>query len=437
MEYQHPLPAAHDREQGIRSPLSNKSNLNLNVPSATNLYDHRDSSEAQPSIHSSIVDAACFSEGSGDYVKSPYLTAGPHPTSPSPPQWSVGEPFSIDLNRESPLSRLETPFLYGHGTELAPIAEQRSIATIQTGSLSTSDLSSLMHDAPGAGTTGSQRSKSKSKNKTKDAVASSSLLHDLRNQHSSPSLPNLPSSNQHKGTLTPDKPTPGPCLRSPPWSRPKIHVVDIHEYPRKPIYPAHQPPKTPPGIKKVKRKSKGSNSVSDDSTSSATYTYLSSLNRAGFQIPRFRSPRSGHGNLKNHPFLRIQESNSTPTASSAASEPERGPSTAERRLGHGMRRRENSGLASIHCRQEGSQHQPQNQPQHHPQNSHQPHQSQAQGQRRAWQPQEPSHSGLPPVPISTIAPTILANPSTGATTSSKTCRTCHRPAGEWTWSDAI
>ncbi|KAK8134866.1 RNA polymerase II transcription factor B subunit 1 [Apiospora sp. TS-2023a] len=40
-----------------------------------------------------------------------------------------------------PLSRLElTPFLYGHGTELTPITEQRSIATLRNGIVSTPDL---------------------------------------------------------------------------------------------------------------------------------------------------------------------------------------------------------------------------------------------------------------------------------------------------------
>ncbi|KAK7949120.1 uncharacterized protein PG986_010006 [Apiospora aurea] len=42
--------------------------------------------------------------------------------------------MNIDLNYESPLARLElTPFLYGRGTELAPITEQRSIATLRSG----------------------------------------------------------------------------------------------------------------------------------------------------------------------------------------------------------------------------------------------------------------------------------------------------------------
>lgn len=49
--------------------------------------------------------------------------------------------MNIDLNYESPLSRLElTPFRYGHGTELHPITEQRSIATLRNGIVSTSEL---------------------------------------------------------------------------------------------------------------------------------------------------------------------------------------------------------------------------------------------------------------------------------------------------------
>ncbi|KAK8093625.1 RNA polymerase II transcription factor B subunit 1 [Apiospora hydei] len=42
--------------------------------------------------------------------------------------------MNIDLNYESPLARLElTPFLYGRGTELAPITEQRSLSTLRNG----------------------------------------------------------------------------------------------------------------------------------------------------------------------------------------------------------------------------------------------------------------------------------------------------------------
>ncbi|KAK8078402.1 RNA polymerase II transcription factor B subunit 1 [Apiospora saccharicola] len=48
---------------------------------------------------------------------------------------------SICAEETSPLSRLElTPFLYGHGTELTPITEQRSIATLRNGIVSTPDL---------------------------------------------------------------------------------------------------------------------------------------------------------------------------------------------------------------------------------------------------------------------------------------------------------
>ncbi|KAK8006161.1 RNA polymerase II transcription factor B subunit 1 [Apiospora marii] len=51
-------------------------------------------------------------------------------------------------SEESPLSRLElTPFLYGHGTELTPITEQRSIATLRNGIVSTPDLESATRKA--------------------------------------------------------------------------------------------------------------------------------------------------------------------------------------------------------------------------------------------------------------------------------------------------
>ncbi|KAK5634997.1 hypothetical protein RRF57_010709 [Xylaria bambusicola] len=178
--------------------------------------------------------------------------------------------IEIDIDSESPLSRLETPFLYGYGTELAPILEQRSIATLRTkGSLSTSDLSSLLHDAPGA--------ESKGENMTHSL--------ELHRQHS------------FKLEEWQQQETGSPQLRWLSYSRPTIHVVDIHAYPRKPIYPPPQRPSTPPSIRRVRRpQSEGDAYVASTSSEIA------------YAAPGFKPPRSGHGNLSNHPFVRQGQS---------------------------------------------------------------------------------------------------------------------------------
>ncbi|KAI1381413.1 hypothetical protein F4677DRAFT_460576 [Hypoxylon crocopeplum] len=177
-----------------RIPLGNKSNVSkpayLPLSPPDPRWMRKDSSEDQPSGHSSIYDAGWFS--SSDITMSPYQTPTPAlasalgPVSAQPRPRTPGLPLSPsmaylmgdrpatppyrrvpDLNSESPLSRLEesataralsllenTPFLYGHGTELAPIIEQRSVATLRTAvsaSLSASDISSLLkHELPSA-----------------------------------------------------------------------------------------------------------------------------------------------------------------------------------------------------------------------------------------------------------------------------------------------
>ncbi|KAI5864140.1 hypothetical protein GGS23DRAFT_619952 [Durotheca rogersii] len=166
-----------------RIPLSNKSNIATSLLTRQTPYhvtavistrwDHRDSSEGQPSSHGSIYDAGLISASELD-AKSPCQTPDPVPlpatsvppspraafpiiaerpaTPPSPPAPLASSRPSISPNSESPLSQLAaafdataTTFLYGCGTELAPIREQRSAATLRTsGSRSTSNISSLM-----------------------------------------------------------------------------------------------------------------------------------------------------------------------------------------------------------------------------------------------------------------------------------------------------
>ncbi|KAF2965806.1 hypothetical protein GQX73_g7752 [Xylaria multiplex] len=206
-----------------RSPLSNRANIHIDT--AITSWEHKDSSEGQPSTHDSVYDAAWIS--TSDVAKSPYQTPG----RPVTPLRSI----EIDLDSESPLSRLETPFLYGYGTELAPILEQQSIKTLRTnGSRSTSDLSSLLHDAPGAD----------------NSSKSQRTAHYLRRQQSLSldDIPPTPSPQTQQETASPS-----PQLKWLSYSRPTVHIVDVHAYPRKPVYPPPQRPATPPSLRRIRR----------------------------------------------------------------------------------------------------------------------------------------------------------------------------------------
>ncbi|KAI0186541.1 hypothetical protein EV127DRAFT_484047 [Xylaria flabelliformis] len=279
-----------------RSPLSNLANMTMDK---TSIWEHKDSSEDPPSTHESIFDAAWLS--TSDLAKSPYQTPG-RPVTP------FRASIDIDLDSESPLSRLETPFLYGHGTELAPILEQRSIATLRTkGSLSTSDLSSLLHDAPG-GRGGN--SNSSSNGRIKRSRSKSDTLHPLRHQ------PSFSPPPEPTATGTGTNSSSSPQLRCLSFSRPTVHIVDVHAYPRKPIYPAPQRPKTPPSLRRISRPQ----SEGDAYMTTGAATSSGSI---AYEAPGFRAPRSGHGNLSSHPFIMGQSQSTTAITSATTSSPTR------------------------------------------------------------------------------------------------------------------
>ncbi|KAI0965969.1 hypothetical protein F4678DRAFT_484526 [Xylaria arbuscula] len=271
-----------------RSPLSDRANIHVTHTTTTS-WEHKDSSEGPPSTHDSVCDAAWIS--TSDVAKSPYQTPG-RPVTPL-------RSTDIDLDSESPLSRLETPFLYGYGTELAPILEQRSIATLRTkGSWSTSDLSSLLHDAPGAENRGKSHS-------TKRETRPQSR--QLRRQHSF-SLEEIPpdTQNTHQDQQQPEET--GPQLKWLSYSRPTVHVVDVYAYPRKPIYPPPQRPPTPPSLRRIRRPH-----------SEADAYVASSSSGIAYEAPRFRASKSGHGNLSTHPFMSQSQSRSQPRSQPQAS----------------------------------------------------------------------------------------------------------------------
>ncbi|KAI1182523.1 hypothetical protein F5B17DRAFT_184921 [Nemania serpens] len=277
-------PNTSDPPTSTRSPLSNRANLRVDMVHTN--WEHKDSSEGQPSTHDSICDAAWIS--TSDLTKSPYQTPG----RPATPLRSI----DIDLEAESPLSRLETPFLYGYGTELAPILEQRSIATLRTmGSRSTSDLSSLLHDAPGGG---GGKSHSKSDTATRSRP--------LRRQHCLSFHDTSPVTHANQRPAEP-----GPRLKCLPYLRPIVHIVDVHAYPRKPIYPPPQRPATPPSLRRIARpRSEGDAYVASAASSGVAY-----------EEPGFRPLRSGHGNLSTHPFVSQPTTMTTRAHSSARAQP--------------------------------------------------------------------------------------------------------------------
>jgi len=342
-------PLAGPQDVMARPPFSNKANV---CPDPKANWDHKDSSEGQPSSHDSICDAAWIS--TSDVAKSPYQTA----TAPSTPPslQPVTRPLSVDamntigfdLESESPLSRLETPFLYGHGTELAPILEQRSMATLRTkGSLSTSDLSSLMHDAPGKSSIGAGMSGGKGERDNIHIDVATSLRQlKLRrhspfsiDEHFSPASGLLqpltdPKSSQNQkqkkqaattesgSDFESDPERSSPRLKRLVYSRPTVHVVDVHTYPRKPIYPPPERPETPPSIRLantsigLQSRTRRPRSEGEGTyyTRTATRTASASGAPSLCDIPefKFRPPRSGHGNLAAHPFVR----QSTPSSAS-------------------------------------------------------------------------------------------------------------------------
>ncbi|KAI0843753.1 hypothetical protein F5Y06DRAFT_10517 [Hypoxylon sp. FL0890] len=328
-----PVPSSPSAASRYRSriPLANKSNLGALARQRAppdNRWERKDSSESQPSSHGSIYDAAWVSDQS-DTAMSPYQTPAPAPvpgptpvpvtvTRPStPPQKTATAP--IDPNSESPLSLLEasvsasafnTPFLYGHGTELAPIAEQRSIATLRTTATSASNLSAsnisplLKHQA--SSVSGKAVSRSNANN---GGINNAAPRRPLRRQYSF-SLDDLsPSSAHSQGNSAMrhrrenseprrssgvagigDVPSGAsiPRLRSTSkrHSPPAIEMVDIHAYPQKPTYPPHQDPPTPRACQE--------------------WLMANELYPIDHEEP-FRSVRSGHGNLETHPYMQRQD----------------------------------------------------------------------------------------------------------------------------------
>ncbi|KAI0884812.1 uncharacterized protein GGS22DRAFT_147123 [Annulohypoxylon maeteangense] len=315
-----------------RIPLSNRSNISKTPTyqrSPEALWDRKDSSKSQPSSHNSIYDAAWASDP-GDAIRSPYQTPDPAlvpistPTKTNRPMTPTSQSSPIDLNSESPLSRLEqsaststfdTQFLYGHGTELAPIAEQRSIATLRTGSsLAGSNISPLLKHQPSSLSTSSKATPNEPSNQNTPP------RHLLRRRQLSFSLDDLsasPNPNPHRrcssgsrrpsgeasepgGSSAVDNPGVNgpriPRLRtiSKRHSPPTVETVDIHAYPQKPVYPPHQAPATPLAYAEW---------LSAQGGRSASHHYPGRASAAVFEQP-FRGVRSGHGNLETHPYMR-------------------------------------------------------------------------------------------------------------------------------------
>ncbi|KAI8963026.1 hypothetical protein F5Y11DRAFT_346883 [Daldinia sp. FL1419] len=271
-----------------RIPLSNRSNLSKPTQQQErrplgSQWDRRDSSEGLPSPHGSVPDATSVSESNSivsnnGNTKSPLQASTPS-TSPSARPVTPSEPCptAIDPNSESPLSQIETfntPFLYGHGTELAPIAEQRSRTTLRSGTtsgtVSTSDISSLLKHKESA--TSSIRSRrSRTESPPRRLRRRQSFSFDTHPLHITPATTNTSSDGQpgsSKSSRHPEicyatdnvGPSVGvsvgtssssshsesgvriPRLRNTTrrHSPPTVERVDIHAYPQQPGYPRRE-----------------------------------------------------------------------------------------------------------------------------------------------------------------------------------------------------
>ncbi|RYP14916.1 hypothetical protein DL765_006058 [Monosporascus sp. GIB2] len=300
-----------------RGPLSNKSNIALSQLT-THPWEHKDSSEGSPSPLGSIPDAFWVSSGS-DLVKSP----PPYPFSPGtaaatkaagldkpvtpPPSAALPSPLRpIDLDSDSPLSCLESPFLYGHGTELTPILEQRSIATLRTTSLSTSDLSSLMHGAPG-GASGSSRDHA-------DAHVHDTPTNTIRRDARRLPRPHSVSLDDPSPvTCSQQEPQPGggaPLGRRSQRSEPTatVGVADVHAYPQRPLFPPHRSPVTPPAVtdtlRRLDRREKHQHGRSGVGPGPGPGSSIIPAAVAAAFRGEFRGQKSAHGGLARHPFLR-------------------------------------------------------------------------------------------------------------------------------------
>jgi hypothetical protein len=239
-----------------RAPLSERSN----TTSPASARWVRDSDESVPSHHSSIFDAGCKPYG-WDMAK--VRSASPRPIKILPPN----QPTEIrleDLQSESPLSRLGiTPFLYGNGTELHPITEQQSFATLRTASYSTSDLSSVMPRSAGSRTQiPSVQAKSRLRRKT------SFSLDDLGH------LEQYQAASLRLNMLGPIS-----SFSPPVESEGYAPAQDLHKYPYSPPYPPPARVCSPP-----------------DELANHTIEDLSR---------NFRGQRSGHGNMRTHPWVRL------------------------------------------------------------------------------------------------------------------------------------
>ncbi|RYP67986.1 hypothetical protein DL771_006909 [Monosporascus sp. 5C6A] len=295
-----------------RRALSNKSNTAVSrLP--TPPWARKDSSEGSPSPLSPIPDGFWVSSGS-DLAKSPSpppfspgtaaATKAAGLNKPATPPSSAASPSPlkpIDLDSDSPLSRLESPFLYGHGTELTPILEQRSVATLRTTSLSTSDLSSLMHGTPG-GASGSSRDHAHAH--VHDTPANTIRRDARRLPH--PHSVSLDDLSPVVSSQQEPQPDGGVRLgRRSQSSEPTATVgaADVHAYPQRPLCPPHRSPMIPPAVTDILRRLDRQQLHQQRRSGAGPGPGSSSDSTTAFRCES-RGQRSVHSDLAWHPFLR-------------------------------------------------------------------------------------------------------------------------------------
>lgn len=251
-------PSCTTSQPQIRAPLSARNNASSPVSVR---WAFKDSDESEPSQHGSIFDASYVPYESMVTMArnvSPVLIKRPPPNQPS--KISVE-----DLKSESPLSRLGvSPFLYGHGTELHPIAEQRSIATLRTASYSTSDLSSVMLQSSDSHPRAENTRPGKDRLRRKQSFSLDDLGHIGRRQTAKP-----------QGRIL----EPIFSFSTPIGSESYTPAQDLHRYP-------YSPPYSPPAAERPLPDHLADSGVNDPTHS-------------------FRPPRSGYGKLSAHPWVRL------------------------------------------------------------------------------------------------------------------------------------
>lgn len=327
----------------IRSPLQSQ---NLNSQSATQVKSVRrkeaflrNSSDTIPSSHASIFEAEYLS-GSDDVAL-------------RVESWTLSNARRIQSNVEQDESRINPPFLseigitpilYGHGTQLTTIVEQKSLATMRSAQ---SNPSISMHKSrPPSSSALSQLSNFTTDAQTPSFLTTSNSFEssDMLKDSSERNHPRRKKSYSADdlATLKNRKSYHDACVMIESTMQSPLPIHEVYAEPKAPVLPPLERPGTPPGVpswtqgqrrllgqgpgvsedRGQRRRSSFRNflrsefSLSRNSVPAprgavqpASFLRCSSSPDLEQRAPRFRPVRSGHGMgpLESHPFLRVTD----------------------------------------------------------------------------------------------------------------------------------